>query len=239
MDEFVFRQFATCASCGFAITAERHVKKSGRRFHYYRCTHKSKTQTCVERSFVRQEKFAEEVKRNVDSVSIPDEWREKFLAKLETWELESTANRLAQLDRLKAELAALKAKIDRVNNGFAGDTLDVVEFKELKNPLAVLKADLEQKIGALEGGKANRLEPLRNFILEANKAEKWVKEENWLEMKSFLKKVGSNRLLRAQTLTVSFKKPLNLLAETVLAVRNTNDSFQQSSEWWSLSGSNR
>jgi len=143
---------------------------------------------------VRQEKFAEEVKRNVDSVSIPDEWREKFLAKLETWESESTANRLAQLDRLKAELAALKAKIDRVNNGFAGDTLDVVEFKELKNPLAVLKADLEQKIGALEGRKANRLEPLRNFILEANKAEKWVKEENWLEIKSFLKKVGSNRL---------------------------------------------
>jgi len=64
---------------------------------------------------------------------------------------------------------------------------------------------------------------LKNWILLANKAEKWVSDENWLEMKSFLKKVGSNRLLRAQTLTVSFKKPWNLLAETVIAVRNTED----------------
>jgi hypothetical protein len=52
-----------------------------------------------------------------------------------------------------------------------------------------------------------QLEPLKTFILEANQAEKWASDENWLEMKSFLKKVGSNRHLRAQTLTVSFKKP--------------------------------
>jgi hypothetical protein len=51
-------------------------------------------------------------------------------------------------------------------------------------------------------------------------------------MKSFLQKVGSNRLLRAQTLTVSFKKPFDLLAETNLAVRNTTDVSAQSSDWW-------
>jgi hypothetical protein len=40
-------------------------------------------------------------------------------------------------------------------------------------------------------------------------------------MKSFLKKVGSNRVLRAQTVTVTFKKPASLLAQTVLAVQRT------------------
>src|SRR5712672_243850 len=93
----------------------------------------------------------------------------------------------------------------------------------MKNPLVPQKAELEQHIIALERSKTNRLEPLRNFILEANQAKQWVKEKDELGMKSFLQKVGSNRLLRAQTLTVSFIKPASLLAETNLAVQSTND----------------
>jgi hypothetical protein len=65
--------------------------------------------------------------------------------------------------------------------------------------------ELEQQMAGLHKRQASRLESLRNWILEANQAEEWVSSENWLEMKSFLQNVGSNRLLRAQTLTVSFK----------------------------------
>ena len=72
----------------------------------------------------------------------------------------------------------------------ANGALEIQEFKELKNPLVPPKADLEQRIVAPEGSKANRLEPLKNFILEANQAEKRVKEKNWLELESFLKKSG-------------------------------------------------
>ena len=106
------------------------------------------------------------------------------------------------------------------------------EFKELKNPLVPLKADLEQQIVALERSKLNRLEPLRNWILVANMAENAVSSDNWLKMKSFLKENGSNRLLRAQTLTVSFKKPFDLLAETVVAVRTLPDDKSRCSRWW-------
>jgi hypothetical protein len=42
------------------------------------------------------------------------------------------------------------------------------------------------------------------------------------------------RILRAQTLTVSFKTPWNYLAETTLAVRSTESLSQQCSEWWCL-----
>jgi len=79
-------------------------------------------------------------------------------------------------------------------------SIDIAEFKEPKPPLLIQKTDLEQKILALEGSKLKRLEPLRNWILKANKAEIAVISNNWLEMKSFLQKTGSNRLLRAQNL---------------------------------------
>jgi hypothetical protein len=38
--------------------------------------------------------------------------------------------------------------------------------------------------------------------------------------------------LRAQTLTVSFKEPANLLAETTLTVRSTANFSEQCSRWW-------
>jgi len=229
---FLFLNFATCGSCGHCITGERHIKKSGLRFDYYRCTHKNKKVHCEDRSFVRPERFAEEVKRNTALVALPDEWKERFLAKVETWEAETSATRQAQIDRLRAELLAVKSKIDRVNNGFADGSLDIQEFKELKNPLVPRKVELEQQISALETSRTNRLEPLRNWILQANQAQQWVSEDNWVEMKSFLKNVGSNRILHAQTLTVSFKKPWNYLAETTVAVRSTTDVSLQSSRWW-------
>ena len=218
--------------CGYSITGERHIKKSGLRFDYYRCTHKSKTERCKNRSFVRHEKFAEEVKRNAQLVIIPDEWKEKFLARIETWETETSHEKQQKIDRLKSELADVKAKIDRINTGFTDGSLDIKEFKELKNPLVPQKAALEEQITVLERSKSNRLEPLRKWVLEANAATIPVSNDNWLEMKSFLENVGSNRLLRAQTLTVTFKTPFDSLAETTLANRNTSDFSELCSKWW-------
>ena len=57
-----------------------------------------------------------------------------------------------------------------------------------------------------------------------------VSEEEWTITAGEL----SNALLCAQTLTASFKKPWNLLAETNLAVRSTVDFSATNSNWWSL-----
>ena len=178
------------------------------------------------------------MKRNVQLVTIPEEWKEKFLARIETWQGQESETVQEHVNRLRADLAEVKAKIDRINNGFADGSFDIQEFKELKNPLVPRKAELEQQIAALESGKANRLEPLKKWILEANQAETWANQNNWLEMKSFLQKVGANRLLMAETLTVSFTKPWNLLAETTVAARHAPDASSRNSRWWSRGESN-
>jgi site-specific DNA recombinase len=229
---FLFLNFATCGSCGHCITAERHTKKSGRRYHYYRCTHKNKKQHCEDRNFIREEQFGEEVKRNVSLVAIPDEWKEKYLARIELWQNDEAQMRQRHVDRIKADLGSLKAKIDRLNTAFTEGGLELAEFKELKNPLIVQKAVQEQELAKAERGEASRLEPLKKLVLEANQAGKWVLENNWLEMKSFLLKVGSNRLFRSQTLTVSFKKPLIPLAIHTVAAHRAASESERCSIWW-------
>jgi len=58
---------------------------------------------------VRQEKLAAEIKRNAELVIIPDEWKEKFLAKLETWETETSVEKQQKIDSLKAEKKSFSA----------------------------------------------------------------------------------------------------------------------------------
>ena len=221
-------------SCGHCITGERHTKKSGLRYSYYRCTHKNKRRGCESSTFVRQEKVADEVKRNVLLVALPEEWKERFLAKVEMWEAENGVAKQAQLERLRAELMALKGKISRLNDGFTDGSIDLAEFKELKNPFVPKKVELEAQITVLEKTKANRVEPVKNWILEANHGEKLVSEENFGEMKSFLRKVGLNRVFHDKTLTVSFIKPWAALAETNLAELTDNEFSHSCEKWWSL-----
>ncbi len=229
---FVFLNFATCESCGMSITGERHIKKSGLQFYYYRCTHKNKQKACEERGGVRHEKFESEVRRNVELVTLSDEWKEKFLARVESWSDEAAGRKQEVIDRLKSELSTLKSKIERLNVAFTDGTLNIDEFKEIKNPLVPKRLEIEQEIIELEGSRFDRLEPLRNWISEANEARNWVADNNLLKMKSFLLKAGSNRLLHAQTLRVSFIKPWNFLAKTNVAVRETGSISERTSLMW-------
>jgi len=159
----------------------------------------------------------------MELVVLPDEWKELLWARVETWEGKESKLRQERATALKTELASLKAKIDKINTAFAEGALGIEEFRELKNPLIPQKIDLEQQIAGLGNSTTNWLEPMKEWILEAIRGAKWLSEDNWLEMKSFLKKVGSNRLLGEQTLTVSFKEPWNLLAKTVSAARQRDE----------------
>ena len=229
---FLFLNFAKCGSCGHCITGERHTKKSGLRYHYYRCTHKNKLPHPDDRSLIPEEKFAEEVKRNTALVTISDEWKEKFLAQIELWQNDEGQARQRHVDRIKSELAALKSKIDRLNTAFTEGGLELAEFKELKNPLIVQKAVLEQQMAKADKGEASPIEPLKKLIFEANQAHKWGLENNWLEMKSFLQNVGLNRQIRSQTLTVSFKKHWCSLAKTTVAANRAASESECKSVWW-------
>ncbi|MBU0722263.1 recombinase family protein, partial [Patescibacteria group bacterium] len=82
---FQFLNFAVCGECGYTITAERKIKKSGKKYHYYHCTFKSKTQNCTQTRFLREEILTEQVKENCQKVSLPDNWREKYLEKVNLW----------------------------------------------------------------------------------------------------------------------------------------------------------
>ena len=228
----LFLNIATCGHCGYNVTGERHIKRSGLRFLYYRCSSKGKLLKCRGRAYIRHEAFAAEVRRNIAAVALPAEWKEKFFARIETWEAEAVTAASEETVRLRTELGELHERINRINSAFADGSLTLDEFRELKNPLIPRRIEIEEKIAVFAGRKSNRLEPLRNWVSQANALETMLSQEDWDGMKEFLQKFGSNRVLRDQTLSVTFATPWDSMANASSAARNAPDEHARCSKWW-------
>lgn len=231
---FPFLGFAKCGECGYAITAEKQVKKSGLEFVYYHCTYKSKTQKCSQRSFLREEKFAEQIKEQCQKVSLSDVWRDRFLDKLKIWENENrqTSDLFAQ--NLKKKIDELKTKISRLTDAYLEGAFELAEFQQKKNALTSEKKTLEEKLSDFERKGSHWLELTRNWVIEANQAKNLALQENFSEMKNFLKKIGLNRQISQQKLSIDFKKPWNLLAKLPAEARGKAPSEATNSIWWCL-----
>lgn len=130
--EFLFLNFARCGECGYCITADRKIKKSGRKYVYYFCTRKSKIQNCSQNRFLREENLAEQIKEHCQKVSLPDVWWNRFLNKLKEWESENrqTSNLFAQ--NLKKEISAIKTKMERLTDAYLAEALELVEYQQTK-----------------------------------------------------------------------------------------------------------
>ena len=96
-------------------------------------------------------------------------------------------------------------------DGYLEGGFELVEFQEKKNKLMAEKKDIEEKLSDFERKGNHWLELVRNWIIEANQAKNFVLENNFSEMKNFIKKIGSNRRILNQRLFVDFKKPWNYL----------------------------
>ena len=239
--DFQFMGFATCGVCGYAITAERHIKKSGLKFVYYRCTHKSKTIACTENRFLREEALAEQVKGLCQKVSLPDEWREKYLARLESEQAESRQSSGLFVQNLKTDISAITARLSRLTDAYLAEALELDEYLERKNALMSEKKSLEEKLSDFERKGNHWLELMLNWIIEANQAENLIKAENLSGMKDFLVDIGSNRRIAAGILVGEFRKPWHFLAEMPAharggAARPSGSSANQI--WWSRGDSN-
>ena len=169
---------------------------------------------------------------------MPDDWREKYLAKVGKWEKENSQSSNLFAQNLKTELSAIKTKIDRLMDGYLEGSFELVEFQEKKNKLMAEKKDIEEKLSDFERKGNHWLELTRNWVSEANQAKNLVLSENFEEMKNFLKTIDSNRRLAAGKLAIDFKNPWNYLAEMPTEARGEAPSEATNRVWWVRRDSN-
>ena len=209
--DYAFRSLLKCGECGCSITSETH-----KGHNYYRCT---KNKENCSQKYIREEILAEQISNLIQKVSLPSTLTRKMITKLDKEKEENVQAEMTFAQNLKSQIAELDEKLDKLLDNQLDSVISTEEYAAKKQKILNQKIEISEKLKDFER-KGNRwLELCRNFILTANQAQIAALQGNFSEKKNFLKKIGSNPLLREREVFVEYKNPWKLLENSSAEAR--------------------
>jgi len=116
MKFFLYRGFFRCGECGYAITVDRKIKKSGKEYIYYYCTTKNPHYKCKQNVFTREEKISSQIKTEIQKVSLPDDWADWMIKELEKEKEQSDKSSNFFSQKIKKDISKLDDKLEKLMN---------------------------------------------------------------------------------------------------------------------------
>ena len=203
--DYVYADGLFRCSCSACITAEKqkgHI--------YYRCTRKKGP--CKEK-YIREEALTEELQTLLQKVSLSDDWAGQMLKLLDN-EKETTAkssNALVLI--LENQLDTVKQKLDKLLDAHLEGTVDKADYLKKKERFISKKVTIEEQIREVKNKGANWLEPMREFILSSGQAKKIARAGDPLQLRTFLKNMGSNFMVKGKKIKWLAKRGWRTVAE--------------------------
>jgi len=206
---FPFTGLFTCGECGAAITAQ-YARGNGGTYAYYRCT--KRLGPCSQ-GYVRDDKLLEQLKSLVSKVAISEDWQEKMLAQIGIWGKEQSQSSQTFAQNLEERIKANETKLDRLVNAFLDGNIEKEVYLAKKDELIKQKLALKDKKADFGQKGNNWIEPLKQWVREAHHAEKLAVSNDYDEIKSFVGKIGTNRLLTNKNASLAFGDRWRVLSE--------------------------
>ena len=225
MKYFLYRGFFHCAECGFTITADRKIKKSGRQYVYYYCTKKNPHHECHQNVFTKEENISSQIQTAIQKVSLPDDWADWMISELKNEKNEKAQSSVFFAQNTKEEISKLDEKLEKLMTAYLENALSLDEYRESKNKLINQKQVLKDKMNAFEQKSNNRFELATKFIQTSKEAKIIALQENPERIRDFLKKIGSNFRIAEQTLNFDFKNAWKMLENFNLSARSAEDTI--------------
>jgi len=190
----------SCGECGRMITAEIRTKrqKNGNvhEYTYYHCTKKN---VKCSQPHVRGEELDKQLSTLLKTFVMPPEWARELSAMADKDEHEAVGTTAAFVQDLRSKISEIDRKQERLFDGYVSELIEPERYREQKNKLTSEKKTLAEQIDRLEQKQNIWLEPLRNWIKDAETLNE-INETTPLPLKkSFAQKIfGSNLFLKNQ-----------------------------------------
>ena len=188
-----------CGNCGMAITGEYKVKKqingNEHYYTYYHCTHKSKTIKCNE-PCIRQEVLDKQISLLLQKFSLKKDWADELNKRLEKDKNKTARSFITFVQENKKRIVEIQTKLQRLLDGYLEQDIEREIYRIEKAKLLSEKKSLEEKISNLEQKQIGWLEPMRNWIKEAESIDKIANNSDLFAKKVVAKEIfGSNLIL--------------------------------------------
>ena len=214
----------SCGSCGMGITGENRVKrqKNGTKhfYTYYHCSKKSKTQKCSE-AYIRTEELEQQLSAIISEYYMPEEWAEKLseMVNIEEKKTEQTAEKAIQ--ELRGNFEEISRNLVRLTDVYVAQDIERSDYLERRRSLMSDKKSIEEQIARLSRTPTMWIEPLRNWIKDAEILDEIAKTDDLPSKKLSLQKIfGSNLFLKSRH---AFGNPLKHYA----SLREARENFAQ------------
>ncbi len=216
----------SCGSCGMGITGEIRIKKqkngNTHRYVYYHCTKKSKTQKCPE-PCIREEELDKQLSKILSSYTLPKEWVELLENKLYIEEQNTKLTARAQVGDLRKEIEEISKNLSRLTDVYVAQDIDREEYLKRRHSLMSEKKTLEEQIIKIERTPSMWIEPVREWIKDAQTLDEISKTADLPSKKLSLQKIfGSNLSLHGR---VASGNPFPHYAE----LRSARENFDEKS----------
>lgn len=180
-----------CGECGCSITAEKqkgHI--------YYRCTRKRGP--CTE-PYIREEALATQLSALLSRFVLPQEWAKELLSMTNKDGQEAQSVAVAAVRELRATLADIDTRIARLTDLYVEQDIDRDAYLVRKRALMSERKSVEGQIARLERNATAWLQPLRDWIKDAQMLGEILKTDDLPSKKTSLQKIfGSNLTLQAR-----------------------------------------
>jgi DNA invertase Pin-like site-specific DNA recombinase len=237
--EFPYTGILTCGHCGGAITAEQHIKPSGRRYVYYHCTHHRLNVDCREPA-VSEPELERQIIARLRTLTIPPKTLRLICRKVE----QSFAGDEARHEAIRASLAESLQSLDREKENLLSLRLrDLVDDGTFTTRKARLDQKRERLDAKLRLPLISRDEQVRLtlFTFEfASKAAGLFARGSTVQKRLILETTGLNYTLRSKKVLYELKNPLRIIAETgsffnwCACVRDVRTWFQDTTEYFGI-----
>jgi hypothetical protein len=223
-----------CGSCGCAVTAEVHVKRSGIRYEYYRCTKKRRDFKCSE-PYIELASLESQIAAFLRSCNLPDELHAWAVRQCRARAAQHEKDEAASVDALRARIRKVQQELSTLTDLRVRNILDDGEFLTRRNKLRIEIAALEQTIEERQGRGPGWLETVNALLSLSKLAVFWFENGNAQQKRQILSALGSNCTLSNKTLNIEAMELLKRIPKTqdipgMLAFRDDVRTFSMTHE---------
>ena len=145
---------------------------------------------------MREEDLNKQISKILQKVSLNSAWTNKMIKELDEEKEQNTQAEFSFAQNLKSRIKICENKLDKLLDMHLSGRISQEEYAIKKEKILNQKIENQEKLKHFEQKNNHWLEPAKNFILQTNQAQIVAKKGTLQEKHEFLKRVGSNLVLK-------------------------------------------
>jgi len=192
------------------ISAQWATNRWGTKYRYYRC---SKKRGRCGQSYVQEKDLAEQVRARLQTISLCDTYTNWMLDKVKEWEREEVSQSQSEFQNLSANIKVSEARLEKLVSVYLDGDVSKEIYLKKKDEVMRATLTLQERMKDFESGRNKWVEPLREWILDTKQADFLSSSDNFAEIASFTKKVGTNPIVRDKSARFGVCAPSAFVAD--------------------------